>query len=173
MINKKLFVVFPLIGFYCLVFFFRISNNLITSELLTQFQINMLELSLITSAFYIGYVLMQIPAGMLLDRGNPRLVIPLSCLICTLAFIGYIYAHAFYLAYLLRLLLGAFSSFSFICIITYSMRHLSKAIFLKICALTISIGTLVSSGLEVILTTLMENFIGKHYFFALPAWALP
>jgi MFS family permease len=155
--STKDIILFLMILFFCLDFFFRISTSLVVDEFQAQLDIDNFKMGLITSAFYIGYVAMQIPAGILLDYADPKKIIPASVLLCSLSFMGFIFSNTFITAYLMRLLLGIFSSFAFINIIAFSMRNYSKKQFLFICATTLSIGTLSSSIAEVAITLVLEK----------------
>ena len=63
---KILLVLF--IAFFAWEFFLRISPSLVLDQLATQYQTNALGLAAIASCYYLGYSLIQIPAGILLDK---------------------------------------------------------------------------------------------------------
>ena len=61
---------------YLLSYFFRNVNAVISPELTREFLLSPGALGLLTSAYFIAFTAMQIPAGMLLDRYGPRRVQP-------------------------------------------------------------------------------------------------
>ena len=67
--------------FYCLDFFFRISPGLVVSHLMAQYQLTAFGIAGFSSAFYLGYALFQLPAGLLLDRVSINGLLSLSMLL--------------------------------------------------------------------------------------------
>src|SRR6266567_6749629 len=61
---------------YLLSYVFRNVNAVISPELTDTLGINASSLGLLTSAYFVAFASMQIPAGMLLDRYGPRRVEP-------------------------------------------------------------------------------------------------
>jgi predicted MFS family arabinose efflux permease len=61
---------------YLLSYFFRNVNAVISPELTREFSLSPGALGLLTSAYFVAFTAMQIPAGMLLDRYGPRRVQP-------------------------------------------------------------------------------------------------
>jgi len=61
---------------YLLSYVFRNVNAVISPELTDTLGINASSLGLLTSAYFVAFAAMQIPAGMLLDRYGPRRVEP-------------------------------------------------------------------------------------------------
>src|SRR5438552_16230466 len=61
---------------YLLSYVFRNVNAVISPELTATLGINASSLGLLTSAYFVAFASMQIPAGMLLDRYGPRRVEP-------------------------------------------------------------------------------------------------
>ena len=56
-------------------FLFRMVNATIAPELVAEFGLGPAELGLVTSAFFVGFGLAQLPMGVLLDRYGPRPVV--------------------------------------------------------------------------------------------------
>ena len=61
---------------YLLSYLFRTVNAVISPELTASLGVSASSLGLLTSAYFIAFAAMQIPAGMLLDRYGPRRVEP-------------------------------------------------------------------------------------------------
>src|SRR3990167_6159239 len=143
--------------FYCLDFYFRLSPSLVVLPLANQYHTNAFGIGTFASAFYLGYVLMQIPAGIGLDRYPLRFIFSLSMAACTLSFIGFIYATHLALGLILRFILGAFSAFSFISVLYVARHYLPPRQFTWIASITISIGTLAASLAQILNAALLQT----------------
>ena len=61
---------------FLLSYFFRSVNAVISPELTRELALTPTSLGLLTSAYFMAFAALQIPAGMLLDRYGPRRVEP-------------------------------------------------------------------------------------------------
>ena len=61
---------------YFLSYLYRTANAVISPDLTRELALNPASLGLLTGAYLLAFGLMQIPAGMLLDRFGPRRVEP-------------------------------------------------------------------------------------------------
>jgi MFS family permease len=61
---------------YLLSYLYRTVNAVISPELTSSLGVSASSLGLLTSAYFVGFAAMQLPAGMLLDRFGPRRVEP-------------------------------------------------------------------------------------------------
>jgi MFS family permease len=105
-------VIAPL--FYVYDFTTRVTISVLTKQLNTAFHINAAHLGLLSAMFFIGYVLLQIPAGILVDRYGSKKILSFSCLVCALATLGFAYTGNYFLACFFRLFIGLSSAFAFI-----------------------------------------------------------
>jgi MFS family permease len=64
----------PLAAAYFASYFFRTVNALISEDLVHDLGLNAGQLGLLTSAYFLTFAMVQIPAGLLLDRFGPRRV---------------------------------------------------------------------------------------------------
>lgn len=171
--NKLIILsLFLYILFYCLDYYFRISPSLIFTQLLHQYHTSALGMGAFASAFYLGYLFMQIPVGILLDRPYYRFVIIASIVLCSLAFIVFIISGQYWLGYLLRWVIGGASAFSFICVLHVTRRHLDPKWFGTISGITIAAGTLTASFLQLGSAFLMQHFTWHHVFISIAASGL-
>jgi len=95
-------------------FSLQLSGGVMVNQLMHSFTISALGASLLTSSYYYIYVLLQIPAGMLVDKLRPRRLLTFSALICSIGCLVYSHAHEFAFAELGELLMGAGTSMAFI-----------------------------------------------------------
>jgi len=78
---KKGFLIWSSVAlFYFFQFILRVSPNACTDSLMTAYNFDAATLGSIMSFYYIGYVIMQVPAGVILDRVGVRLPVIVSIL---------------------------------------------------------------------------------------------
>jgi MFS family permease len=95
-------------------FFLQLSAGIMVSQLMKSFQLTALGAGALAGGFYIVYVLLQTPAGMLVDRIGPRRLLGGGGLVCALGCLMFGLSHDLALAFLGRLLMGAGASFAFV-----------------------------------------------------------
>ena len=100
--------------FYFYEFFLRVMPSAITQELMLDFSIGAIGLGTLQSMFYWGYTPMQIPAGLLLDRFGPRIVLSISVLCCALSTWLFGLTSSMGVASITRLIIGISSSFAYL-----------------------------------------------------------
>jgi MFS family permease len=145
----KMLPILLIMGFYCLDYFYRISTGLIVPELMTHYSVTPAGIGFFASAFYLGYVLFQIPGGYLIDKLPLQKTIAVFIVICSLTFLGFIYSHHFYMGVLWRFLLGLASALSFVSVLHVARHTLNPRYFGLISGLTIAVGTLTGSLIQV------------------------
>lgn len=145
----KTLAILLIMGFYCLDYFYRISTGLVVPELMTHYQVTPAGIGFFASAFYLGYVLFQIPGGYFIDKFPLQKTIAAFIVICSLTFLGFIYTDHFYLGILWRFLLGLASALSFIAVLHVARHTLNQRYFGLISGLTIAFGTLTGSLIQV------------------------
>lgn len=131
----------------CFLFLFfeyalRLSDSVIIPELSRAFHLHALTLGMLSSSYYIIYILMQIPAGLLLDRFGLKRVMSLACLLLALSSILMGNATQYEQAIMARLLMGLASSFAFIGSIKYLHQIIPNDRLSWWVGVTITIGTL-------------------------------
>jgi MFS family permease len=101
-----LILVMPLAAAYFASYFFRTINALISTELASELHLQAGHLGLLTSAYFLTFALVQIPAGCLLDRFGPRRVQTVLLFIAALGACIFAVAENFQLLLLGRALIG-------------------------------------------------------------------
>ena len=93
----------------------RVTPGHITAELQATFiGTTKLDIGVIGAAFYLPYVLMQMPVGFLVDRFGPRLLLTIAVLMCSVSSLLFASATVMNMAILSRILLGFCSATAFI-----------------------------------------------------------
>ena len=119
--------------FSSLQFFFQMSGNMMIGPVQSEFHLSKVMLGVFNASFFLTYVLVQIPAGMLYDRFQLRRVLLSAIMISVGSAIGFAYSHALWLAIVFRLLMGAGSGFAFVGMvyaanIGFSVRYFSMMV---------------------------------------------
>lgn len=109
--NSELFswLVWGIGGFFVFFqFLLQTSPSVMIPSLERAFQINELGVSLLSSSFFYTYLILQIPAGMLIDRLRPRRTLTLCLLFIALLTFVFSHAHFLFVAEVSRILMGVF-----------------------------------------------------------------
>jgi MFS family permease len=100
--------------FYCFQFLVRVSPNVMTDELMLSFTVDAAGLSFVLMWYYAGYVGMQIPLGVLMDRLGARRIIAAGAILCALSTYFFSIANTPYLAGIARFMIGIGSACGYI-----------------------------------------------------------
>ena len=76
-------------------------------------QLTLVESSLLSGSFLLTYAMMQVPAGLLLDRFSPRFLLGVSAALCGVSAAAFSRSETFMTALMFRAALGCFASFGF------------------------------------------------------------
>ncbi len=95
-------------------FAMQLSSGEIITNLMSSFHLTALGGGTLASSYYYVYVVLQIPAGILMDRYGPRRLLSLGALVCMLGCYLFATAHWLVMAFLGRILMGAGSAFAFV-----------------------------------------------------------
>src|SRR3990167_6980725 len=100
--------------FYFYDFFLSVFPSAMAHDLMRSFQIDAQGLGFLQAFFYYGYMPMQIPAGLLFDRYGARKVLVSATAICAISIFVFAFTTNYYIACLMRLLMGATAAFSYV-----------------------------------------------------------
>ena len=92
---------------YLLSYLYRTVNAVISPELNAALSVSASSLGLLTSAYFIAFAAMQLPAGMLLDRYGPRRVEPILLAIAACGALAFAASERLSELVLARALIGA------------------------------------------------------------------
>jgi MFS family permease len=105
-------------GLVSLFFFYdyllKFSVSILKPALMEDFNITPTDFGFIISMYMITYTVMQIPAGILIDRKGPRKIITFAAVICGLGCVLFSYADTTLLLLLGRAFIGLGASFSLV-----------------------------------------------------------
>ena len=71
--------------FFAYAFFHRVAPSVMFDHLMRDFMVSAAVLGNLSACYFYAYAGMQIPAGLILDRWGPRLLLAVAALVCALA----------------------------------------------------------------------------------------
>ena len=84
--------------FYAYQFVQRVFPNIVMDDIMSRYQVNANEIGHFAGIYYVGYIAMHIPLGIMLDHFNAKKVIPLCILLAVAGFAPLAYIDNFTVA---------------------------------------------------------------------------
>lgn len=169
---KLLLILFAGVSFYCYEFFLRILTGAYQEQIVEHFDLTThIGFSFLVSSYNITYLLMQIPAGILLDRFGSKKVLISATILCGIGNIIFV-SGGYELALFGRLLVGLGSSFAFIGVLKLTLENFETKYFPIITSLVISLGTLAaafSQNISVIISNYDTSWISIFIYSGIAA----
>ncbi len=128
--------------FYAWQYILRVMPNIMLTDIMQQFGIDTAVFGQFSGAYYIGYCLMHLPIGIMLDRYGPRKIMTLCILLTVVGLLPVVFSEHWVYPVLGRALIGIGSSaailstFKIICM-TFSEQH-----FTRMLSFSVTIGLL-------------------------------
>ncbi|WP_108650348.1 MFS transporter [Dongshaea marina] len=145
-------------GFYCYEFFLRIFPGLVVPQLVAQYQTQALGIAEFASAYYIAYLLAQIPAGLLFDRFSVKKVLTGALALCICGSLIFMASSLMWQGIAGRVLIGIGSAFAFVGALYVTKRYLPARYFTTITSLVISLGTIAGAFGQVFASKMIHQF---------------
>lgn len=101
-------------SFFCAEYFARLAPSVMVKQLMKAFQVDALGLGTLSAFFYIAYLVMQLPVGMLIDRYGAHRLLCLSALVCGLSCFLLGFSDSLWMAELSRFMIGFGAAFAFV-----------------------------------------------------------
>ena len=95
-------------------FFLQLSSGVLLTHFMADFHLNAFSAGILASAFYFVYVLLQTPAGLVMDKYGPRRLLSGGAVVCGFGCLLIAYSQTFLMAMLARILIGLGASFAFV-----------------------------------------------------------
>jgi MFS family permease len=160
--NLYIYFVFCILCiFYAYEFFLRISPSILVDSLLQQYHVGALGISSFSSAYFFGYLLMQLPAGFLLDSYGFKKVMSTALLTCVVGTLIFTLSHHLGWGLLGRFILGCGSAFSFIGAICFIRTFFPENAFSFLVSWVISVGTIAGAVGQVFAVNII-NYLSWH-----------
>lgn len=128
--------------FYAYQYILRVMPNIMMDDILAQFDLDAATFGQFSGVYYIGYSLLHLPIGIMLDRYGPKRVMPLCILLTVFGLLPIIFAEHWIYPILGRFLMGVGSSAAIlgtfkIIRLTFRPEH-----FTRMLSLSVTIGLL-------------------------------
>lgn len=151
--------------FYFYEFVLQISAGVLVRPLSTEFHLDATSIGLIGAAYFYSYALMQLPAGILLDRFGTKKVLSIAVLFCVAgSFIMY-GAQEFYWILIARFVTAIGSAFAFIGALKTAGNWFPPERFALLSGLTFTMGMLGAVFGEEPLANIMHDFGWRNTMF--------
>ncbi len=128
--------------FFGYEFLLRVSPNVMQKELQNFFHIDAWLMGNLSSAYYYGYALLQIPSGILIDRYGARIFLAIGSLLCGAGAILMTVSDVYCIAWIGRFIIGGGSAFALVGTLKISVEWFSAERYGFLTGLTLMIGTL-------------------------------
>ncbi len=108
-------IIWSIVGlYYFYEIILRVFPSTMRSEFISTFQINATQFGFFTSLYYASYVLMQIPAGLIVDRFSIRKTLFAACMLCVSGLLIIHVTDDITIAYIGRFIIGFGSAFAYV-----------------------------------------------------------
>lgn len=137
--------------------FLRTAPSAMSLNLMSDFSVTEHRVGFLSAAFFLSYTIMQIPAGILLDRFGPHRLLFLACVLCAISGIVFAFSPYFIVASISRLFMGLGGAFAFIGALKLAADWFPAQRFTLLTGIATSFGLLGTIAGDVPLTRLVEN----------------
>ena len=139
-------------------FFMQVSGNLMAEGWAHSFSLSSAEVGVLSSGFFYGYILVQIPAGFLFDAMGMKQVVRLAITLFVLGLLCFAGSPSFYLAILARFVTGLGAGFAFVGMVYAAASWFRSAIFVVFVGLGEMLSMLLTAVGQTISPTLLLHF---------------
>lgn len=126
--------------FYAYQYILRVMPNIMLSDIMQQFHINTAIFGQFSGVYYIGYALMHLPIGIMLDRYGPKKIMTVCILLTVIGLLPIIFATNWVYAVAGRVLIGIGSSAAILGIFKIIRMTFSELRFARMLSLSVTIG---------------------------------
>lgn len=126
---QGIFIWFIVAFFFLYEFFLRTFIGSIAHQVIRDFRLTIEQFSLVGSAYYLAYGLMQMPVGILSDKFGVKRIMVFATLVCAAATFLFVHSDGFTDALISRFLMGFGSSFAFICLLVVASNWFPARFF--------------------------------------------
>lgn len=134
--TKSILIFILVAGFLAYEMAIQVSPAVIIKPLMAELHIDALGLGLMTGCYYYTYTLMQVPAGLLLDRYPFGKIMFLPIMACAVGAILFGLSNSVMQASIARMLMGAGSAFAFIAVLVVAAEHFQAKYFALLAGFT-------------------------------------
>lgn len=140
----------------------RVAPNVMHIYLQRSFGINEAGFGILMASFYVPYLIMQIPVGLIVDRISIRWIMTVMALLTALGCCVFGLSSALFTASVGRMLIGFSASFAFVCALRLATSWFPSSMLGLLAGLTQALGMLGAAAGAVPVAFLVES-IGWRY----------
>lgn len=156
------------VAFYAYQYGIRsVIPSVLNEDLRQYFAINSTEMGSLIGIFYISYMLMQIPVGLLIDRFSAKKICLSAFALVSFFTISFVYTNNYTIAAASRFFLGCCCSFAFVLIIKISNDYFPREKVAFVSSIAISIGSFGPIIMNPLLAHMSEVFPWRNVVFGI------
>ncbi len=149
-------------AFYFSDYLARVAPGVMHRSLQRDFGINEIGFGTLTASFYVPYILMQVPVGLVIDRISVRAILTLMSLVTALGCVIFGLADGLMMASVGRMLIGFSAAFAFVSSLRLATSWFPPTMLGLLAGLTQAVGMLGAAAGEAPVS-LLVNFVGWRY----------
>lgn len=138
-----------------------------SSSLKSTLHLSDFSVSIAVGSFIVGYVLMQVPAGFLLDKFNLRYIVSSGILLLVIGNIAISFAHNVFLFSLFNLLQGIGSAFAFTALAIATCQWFPEKLFPILLGLTQTLSFILTALLHYTFTIALAYYAWNDIYLML------
>jgi predicted MFS family arabinose efflux permease len=128
--------------FYAYQYVLRVMPNIMIDDIMTRFHISSAAFGQFSGVYYIGYSLMHLPIGIMLDRYGPKKIMTASIVLIVLGMMPLLFADHWLYPIIGRVLIGMGSSTAILGVFKVVRMTFTEARFTRMLTLSVTIGLL-------------------------------
>lgn len=149
-------------SFFYYKYLIQVSPGVMSAQLMSAFSLTGAGLGNLAACFFYGYLLMQIPVGILLDKYNPGKITALAAFICAAGLLVFAQAHSLIIAGLSRFVIGLGAAFAAVSCFKLASIWFPPKRFALIAGLSMTAAMLGAVGGQGSLSSLVIRFGWRH-----------
>jgi len=120
----------------------QVASSVMVPELMSSFSINAAEVGHLSALYLYGYALMQLPAGLLVDKFGPRRLLTIASLLCAVGAVMFAKADVLLIAQMGRFIMGVGGGFAVVSCLKIATLWMPSRYFALMAGLMVSFGML-------------------------------
>ena len=153
------------VTFVLFQFFLQLSAGIMLTPLMKSFNLTTVGGGFLIGSFYLVYMFLQIPAGMLVDRLGVRMLLTYGGLVCALGCFLFAMSNSFSLAIIARVLMGVGASFAFVSSLNIVTQWFPLSRFTLMVGLAETFGMVGTLIGNVYLASILSHVSWRHTMF--------
>lgn len=150
------------VAYYFFDYLARVSPGVMHQYLQIEFDLNEAQFGILTASFYVPYVFMQIPVGLIVDRISIRWLLTTMSLLTAFGCCVFGLANGLMTASIGRMLIGFSAAFAFVCSLRLATSWFPPTMLGLLSGLTQALGMLGAAAGQAPVSFLLSNVTWRH-----------